>query len=146
MGRQQLDFAEIRKRLAQTQGKEYWRCLEELAGDQEFLELLRREFPSSALSDAISRREFLTLMGASLALAGLNGCGRPAPTDEKIVPYVRQPEELVLGKPKFFATAFTHNGSASGLLVESHEVAVVPAQDGAQECRQLVERVDRAGR
>jgi MoCo/4Fe-4S cofactor protein with predicted Tat translocation signal len=123
MARKQLDFAEIRKRLAQARGKEYWRCLEELTGDQEFLELLRREFPRqlSAWTDGTSRREFLTLLGASLALAGLSGCGRAAPTDEKIVPYVRQPEELVPGKPKFFATAFTHNGSATGLLVESHE-------------------------
>ena len=58
-------------------------------------------------------------MGASLALAGVTACTRqPA---EKIVPYVRQPEEIVPGQPLFFATAMTLGGVATGLLVESHE-------------------------
>ena len=58
-------------------------------------------------------------MGASLALAGVTACTRqPA---EKIVPYVRQPEELVPGKPLFYATAMPLGGVATGLLVESHE-------------------------
>src|SRR5205807_2101254 len=66
------------------------------------------------------RRRFLTLMGASLALAGLNGCSvRPAPS-VKFAPYVRAPEEAVPGKPLFFATAMTLGGTAVGLLVESH--------------------------
>jgi len=51
------------------------------------------------LSDAVSRRDFLKLMGASLALAGLGACARPAPTQEKILPYVNQPENWVPGKP-----------------------------------------------
>ena len=59
-------------------------------------------------------------MGASLALAGLNAC-RAAPLDEKIVPYVNQPEEIVPGRPLFFATAFPMGGVGTGVLVESHE-------------------------
>jgi molybdopterin-containing oxidoreductase family iron-sulfur binding subunit len=118
-----LDLASIRARLSTRRGEQYWRGLDELAETEAFQELLRREFPQQASLglDAVSRREFLKVMGASLALAGLSACGSPAPTNEKIVPYVRQPEELVLGKPIFFATAFTHNGAATGLLVESHE-------------------------
>ena len=58
-------------------------------------------------------------MGASMALAGVTACTRQ-PT-EKIVPYVRQPEELIPGKPMFFATAMPLGGTAIGLLVESHE-------------------------
>ena len=58
-------------------------------------------------------------MGASLALAGLSACTRQ-PT-EHIMPYVRQPEELIPGRPLFFATATTLNGVASGVLAESHE-------------------------
>jgi MoCo/4Fe-4S cofactor protein with predicted Tat translocation signal len=118
-----LDLALVRSRLSALRGVEYWRGLEELADSEAFHELLRREFPRQAAPwlDAVSRREFLKLIGASLALAGLGACGRAAPTDEKIVPYVRQPENLVPGKPLFYATAFPHNGAASGLLVESHE-------------------------
>ena len=69
----------------------------------------------------MTRRRFLTLMGASLALMGLNGCStQPAPR-EKIMPYVRQPEAMVLGKPLYFATAMPLAGVATGVLVESHE-------------------------
>ena len=57
---------------------------------------------------------------ASLALAGLNAC-RAAPSDEKIVPYVNQPEQIVPGRPLFFATAFPMRGVGAGVLVESHE-------------------------
>ena len=89
--------------------------------DPAFHERLSNEFPSEieAITDPVARRTFLKLMGASMALAGMTACTRqPA---EKIVPYVRQPEELVPGKPLFFATAMTLGGSAVGLLVESHE-------------------------
>jgi MoCo/4Fe-4S cofactor protein with predicted Tat translocation signal len=117
-----LDLAAVRTRLNGLTGESYWRSLEELAGTEAFQELLHREFPrQAAMLDAVSRRDFLRFMGASLALAGLSACGKAAPTSEKIVPYVAQPEGLVPGKPLFFATAFMHNGAATGLLVESHE-------------------------
>jgi molybdopterin-containing oxidoreductase family iron-sulfur binding subunit len=67
----------------------------------------------------VARRTFLRLMGASLALAGVTACTRQ-PT-ETIVPYVRQPEDLIPGKPLFYATAMSIGGVATGLLVESHE-------------------------
>jgi MoCo/4Fe-4S cofactor protein with predicted Tat translocation signal len=111
----------IREQLNQTRGKRYWRSLEELADTEEFQELLHREFPENAAewNDPVGRRKFLKLMGASFALAGLTACTRqPA---EYIAPYVRQPEELVPGKPVFFATAMTLDGFATGLIVESHE-------------------------
>ena len=59
------------------------------------------------------------MMGASLALAGLTACTRQP--DEKIVPYVKPPEEIVPGRPLFFATAVLDGGYAKGVLVESHE-------------------------
>ena len=99
----------------------FWRSLEEHATDPAFQKLLYNEFPSQieAITDPIQRRTFLRLMGASLALAGVSACTRqPA---EKIVPYVRQPEELIPGRPLFFATAMPLGGVATGLLVESHE-------------------------
>jgi molybdopterin-containing oxidoreductase family iron-sulfur binding subunit len=112
------DFA---SELAALRGPRYWRSLEELADTDEFRALMQREFPEQAAvwPDALSRRQFLTVMGASLALAGLSGCSvRPAPQGT-IVPYVRQPPEITPGKPLFYATAMTL-GAAVGLLVESH--------------------------
>ncbi len=101
---------------------EFWRSLEELAGDAEFQARIEREFPhyQTLRDDPISRRRFLTLMGASLSLAGLTGCPTAAP-EQKIVPYVRAPERLVPGQPLYFATAMPLAGFAQGLLVESHE-------------------------
>ncbi|HUF42627.1 MAG TPA: TAT-variant-translocated molybdopterin oxidoreductase [Verrucomicrobiae bacterium] len=118
-----LDIASMRARLSELSGERYWRSLEELADSESFQGLLRREFPRYALTapDAIGRRDFLRLAGASLALAGLMACGRSAATEEKIVPYVKQPEDLIPGKPRYFATAFVHDGGAVGVLVESHE-------------------------
>jgi molybdopterin-containing oxidoreductase family iron-sulfur binding subunit len=112
----------LRERLGAAQGKRYWRCLEELADDPALQELMAREFPeqASVWPASLSRRQFLTVMGASLALAGLSGCSvQPAPA-VNIVPYVRAPEEIVPGKPLFYATAMTHGGAGVGLLVESH--------------------------
>ncbi len=82
--------------------------------------MLHREFPKGASEwlDAVSRRGFLKLMGASLAMAGMTACTKQPL--EPIVPYVKQPEEVVPGRPLFFATAFTLGGYASPILVESH--------------------------
>jgi MoCo/4Fe-4S cofactor protein with predicted Tat translocation signal len=102
-------------------GKAFWRTLDELADDPSFVERLHNEFPSQveAITDPTSRRTFMKLMGASLALAGVTACTKQP--DEHIVPYVRQPEDLVPGKPQFYATAMTLGGVATGLIVESHE-------------------------
>jgi molybdopterin-containing oxidoreductase family iron-sulfur binding subunit len=117
----ELDATTLRARLASSTGPEYWRSLEELAGTEEFQTFLHREFPEQAseFTDPVGRRQFLRLMGASLALAGVGACTKqPA---ESIVPYVHGPEEIVPGKPLFFATAVPFGGYATGVLVESHE-------------------------
>ena len=78
----------------------------------------RVELPLDAVSGGqLSRRRFLQLMGAALAMAGA-ACAAPR---EKIVPYVRAPEQMIPGRPLYFATAMPLAGYASGLLVESHE-------------------------
>ena len=101
--------------------KNYWRSLEELVDAPEFRELVEREFPqqAEAWDDPVERRTFLKLMGASLALAGLSGCVYQPP--EKIVPYIKQPEEETPGKGLFFASAFTLGGIATPVLVRSNE-------------------------
>ena len=102
-------------------GKAFWRTLDELADDPSFVERLHNEFPSQveAITDPTTRRTFMKLMGASLALAGVTAC--TTQPEEAIVPYVRQPEGLVPGTPMYYATAMTLGGVATGLLVESHE-------------------------
>jgi MoCo/4Fe-4S cofactor protein with predicted Tat translocation signal len=104
-------------------GKKYWRSLDELADSPAFREFVSREYPQQAeeWNDPIERRTFMKLMGASLALAGLSGCVFQPP--EKIVPYVKQPEEEVPGKALFFATAAPLFGVATPVLVRSNEVA-----------------------
>ena len=115
------DIQALRAKLEGTRGRNYWRSLEAVAETPEFKEFLHREFPQNASEwlDPVGRRGFLKLMGASLALAGVSACTRQP--EEAIVPYVRQPEELVPGKPLFYATAMPFAGSGIGLLVESHE-------------------------
>src|SRR6202163_1817664 len=116
-----LDLAALRAKLQTQSGKQYWRTLEELAEDPHFEDLLHREFPrqASEWDEAVDRRDFLKLMAASLAFAGLSGCKANVQTN--IVPYVKQPDGMVLGKPLFFATVMPFAGDAVGLLVESHE-------------------------
>ncbi len=120
MSDKRLDLDAVRADLRTKTGREYWRRLDELADTPEFQELLQREYPryAAVIDSGMTRRQFLKLLGASLALAGLSACG-VAPA-EKIVPYVHQPEGVVPGKPLYFATAMTLNGFATGLLVESH--------------------------
>lgn len=115
-----LDLASIRARLANTHGKEYWRGLDELADTDEFHALMQREYPRYAAiwERALDRRQFLKILGASLALAGLTACG--AGPAEQIVPYVRQPAEFVPDEPLYYASAFTLGGYATGVLVENH--------------------------
>jgi MoCo/4Fe-4S cofactor protein with predicted Tat translocation signal len=116
-----MELEAVRKKLAEAKGPKYWRTLEELADQEAFGELLEREFPRQASEwvDPVSRRGFLKLAGASMALAGLAGCTRQPL--EQILPYVRQPEQLVPGKPIFYATAMPFHGHALPLLVETHE-------------------------
>jgi len=117
----EIDLSAMRATLDGSSGPEYWRSLEELANTEAFQAYLHREFPDAAseFTDPVGRRQFLRLMGASLALAGVSACTKqPA---EAIVPYVRAPEEIIPGVPLFFATAVTLGGYATGVLVESHE-------------------------
>lgn len=98
----------------------YWRSLDELADTPRFRAILEQEFPGGAWErmDAPSRRQFLKLMGASIALAGMTGCRWPK---EEIVPYTHRPEGMTPGVPQRFATAMEVGGVATGLLVTSYD-------------------------
>jgi MoCo/4Fe-4S cofactor protein with predicted Tat translocation signal len=113
----------VRARLDGKSGKRFWRNLDELAETPGFHEMLAEEFPRLAGGaanewvDAVSRRGFLKVMGASFALAGLAGCTKQP--DEPIFPYVKAPEDLILGKPMYFASAFPFPTGAIPVLVKS---------------------------
>lgn len=97
--------------------------LVEFVDSPEFRAAMQNEFPEGASewADPVSRRRFLGLMGASIALAGAAGCNlRPAP-QRKIIPYTTQPDEITPGVPLFFATSAPLSGYGTGVLVRSHE-------------------------
>ena len=99
----------------------YWRSLAQIEQRPEFRAALEREFLEegpSELSEGVTRRDMMMLLGASLSLAGLAACRRPV---EEIVPYVTAPEEIVPGIPRHYATTMPFRRSAYGLIVESHE-------------------------
>jgi molybdopterin-containing oxidoreductase family iron-sulfur binding subunit len=111
----------VREKLKSVRGKKYWRSVDELANTPEFQAAVEREFPGSphTWGDDVSRRGFLKFMGASAALAGLAGCTKQP--DEPIYPYIKQPEDLILGKPNYFATAHPFVTGAVPLLVKSDQ-------------------------
>ena len=112
------DLGASRARLGASGGRRFWRSLEELADSPDFRRRLEAEFPNLApLMSEASRRDVLRVMGASLALAGLTGCGVPEP--EKAVPYVEAPEFLVPGQPRSYATATLLDGYAIPVLVKT---------------------------
>ncbi|HEV2687896.1 MAG TPA: TAT-variant-translocated molybdopterin oxidoreductase, partial [Bryobacteraceae bacterium] len=115
-----LDLNKIRARLESAQGPLYWKSLEELAETEEFQAFVDDEFAerSTDWQDPANRRNFLKLMGASLAFAGVTACTKQP--RETIVPYVRQPEEFIPGVPLFYATAMQMGGVGTGLLATSH--------------------------
>ncbi|MBP6004272.1 MAG: TAT-variant-translocated molybdopterin oxidoreductase [Pyrinomonadaceae bacterium] len=114
-------FASLRDSILAQNGKEYWRSIEEHADTPEFKEFISQEYPHEIeeWDNSLSRRNFVKVMGASLALAGLSGCVIQPP--EKIVANVREVEGNLPGKPKFFATAMSLGGVSTGLLAKAYE-------------------------
>ena len=107
--------------------RSYWRSLDELARAPEFLEQLEREFPDQSWDSVppATRRQFLQVMGASVAFAGLTGCRWPR---EEIVPFAHRSEERIPGVPQRFATAFELGGCAVGMLVTSYDGRPIKAE------------------
>jgi molybdopterin-containing oxidoreductase family iron-sulfur binding subunit len=134
-----IDLAAARAKLDSNGGKRLWQSIEQLSDSKEYRNYLENEFPANGGKPSeksadhgeeelpeklsgqhldINRRDVMKLMAASAAMAGLSACTK-LPT-EKIVPYVRPPEEIIPGRPLFYATSMTQAGVATGLLVESH--------------------------
>ncbi len=104
-------------------GKRYWRSLDELADTPQFRKWLEREFPAGAAEmelDGVSRRNFLRLMGASMALAGigLSGCRRP---EAYVVPYTKSVEWLIPGKAVLYTTSMPGPLGGLPLIATTYE-------------------------
>ncbi len=104
-------------------GKRYWRSLDELADTPQFRKWLEREFPAGAAEmelDGFSRRNFLRLMGASMALAGigLSGCRRP---EAYVVPYTKSVEWLIPGKAVLYTTSMPGPLGGLPLIATTYE-------------------------
>ncbi|MEE8342134.1 MAG: TAT-variant-translocated molybdopterin oxidoreductase [Candidatus Neomarinimicrobiota bacterium] len=104
------------KKTVELTGKTYWQSLKEISDNPDIQELLQSEDIDE--KKGFSRRDFLGLMGASIALAGLSGCRRPV---EKIIPYIVAPEEIIPGVPNFYATSMQRGLDAIGFVIENHE-------------------------
>ena len=129
--KKKIDLSMIRRKLAEGDKREVWRSLDEITETDEFLEFLHHEFPrETSWIKHLNRREFLKILAAPLALAGLAACV-PQP-QEFIVPYVNAPDELVPGVPLFFATAMELDGFAHGLLVENREGRPIKVEGNPQ--------------
>ncbi len=115
-----VNIETLREKLASGRGPQFWRTLEEAAESEDLREYVEQEFPglSGQIPQGVDRRNLLKVMAASLAMAGAAACTKQP--KELIVPYVRQPENVIPGIPLFYATAMTTGGYARGLLVESH--------------------------
>jgi MoCo/4Fe-4S cofactor protein with predicted Tat translocation signal len=103
-----------------SNGRTWWRSLDELEDSEEFRRFVDAEFPSQApklLSD-VSRRNFLKVMGASMAIMTLAGCRWP---EEEIVPFAHRPENSSPGVPKIFASTLEIGGIGTPVLVKSFD-------------------------
>ena len=105
---------------ADKQNLRYWRSYSDLNRDPELLHVAEPEFMPGAdeVPGHASRRQFMQLMGASMAFAGLTGCRRPV---EKTLPFSHKPEEVIPGISLQYATSMPFRGILQGLLVESYE-------------------------
>ena len=115
-----IDPDESRDAQSEDSGPTFWRHPAELNGDTSSDEEDSLEFGpgDSEPPSGASRRQFLQLMGASMAMAGLTGCRRP---EEKILPYSRPPEEVMPGVSQTYATGMPFRDVLRPVVAESHE-------------------------
>jgi len=102
--------------------KTYWKGLEQLSNDPEFVKHADREFPElpSTLSEdgSATRRDFLKVMGFSLAAASLAACEAPV---RKAIPYVNKPVDINPSIPNYYASTFASGGDYAAVVVKTRE-------------------------
>ncbi|MEQ8519030.1 MAG: TAT-variant-translocated molybdopterin oxidoreductase [Cytophagales bacterium] len=111
--------------------KKYWKGVEELNQDPEFLQYANKEFPEylpvkeqngpakeEDQEEGTSRRDFLKLMGFSVAAASLVACEAPV---RKAIPYLNKPEDVDPGIPNYYASTYAQDGVYASILVKTRE-------------------------
>lgn len=103
--------------------KQFWKSLDEKYQTPEFLKAFENEFHSSPLKeddgkDGLARRQFMKLMGASIAMSAAACVRRPV---QKIIPYNKQPGEVILDVPMHYASTYYDGTQGLGLLIKTQE-------------------------
>jgi MoCo/4Fe-4S cofactor protein with predicted Tat translocation signal len=105
--------------------KIYWKGLEQLSNDPEYVKYANKEFPEylpingeEANGESSSRRDFLKLMGFGVAAATLASCEAPI---RNAIPYVNKPEDLDPGVPNYYASSYWHGGQFASVVVKTRE-------------------------
>ena len=99
--------------------KTYWKGLEELTNDETFVKNAEREFPEGPSQlDGSNRRDFLKLMGFSLAAASLAACEAPV---RKAIPYVNKPVDINPSIPNYYASTYASGGDYASIVVKTRE-------------------------
>jgi molybdopterin-containing oxidoreductase family iron-sulfur binding subunit len=119
-------MSDIKKTSSQTPDPNYWQSFEELYNSKEFVELNQNEFKKGISEkfenigmSSLSRRKFLALLGASAAIAGTS-CTDYRDKGE-IIPYNKKPEEIIPGRPNYYASTCTQCANACGILIKTRE-------------------------
>ncbi len=111
--------------------KAYWRSLKDLENTPEFQELAADEFPAGPEKEwtESSRRRFLQIMGASLALGTASSCRWQKGV---IAPMADRPEGWVPGKPRHYSSMFELGGIAQPLTITSYDGRPTKIEGNAQ--------------
>ena len=100
----------------------YWKSIDQLENSPEARAWVEREFPARASEPDFNRRDFMKLMSASMAFAGVgvlgSGCRKP---EQKIYPFSKLPDDYIHGVSKYYASAMPTRSGGVPLLVKSHD-------------------------
>ena len=94
----------------------YWKSLKDISSEEDYNRFLKQS--EHNVDNGLSRRNFLSLIAASVALAGLEGCKKPV---QKIIPYVEAEIGTIPGIPKYYASTLPFKNNALGVVIENHD-------------------------
>jgi molybdopterin-containing oxidoreductase family iron-sulfur binding subunit len=122
--------------------KIYWKGLEQLNNDPEFVKYADKEFPEylpinqkkqsgETQDDGSSRRDFLKMMGFSVAAASLAACEAPV---RKAIPYLNKPVEIDPGIANYYASTYAEGGDYCSIVIKTREGRPIKIE-GNKQCK-----------